>query len=72
VQSITAVECPTCHQPCEYVHWKIRIPSPKKRKAWDEFWENYRKEKPVLDAFNRGELRESVTLDLLNMRLDPR
>jgi hypothetical protein len=68
-QSITAVECPTCHEPCEYVHWKIRVPSPKRIKAWDEFWSKYNAEKSLLDAFHRGELRHDVTLELLNMQL---
>src|SRR5262245_4335397 len=68
-QSITAVHCPTCHALCEYVHWKIRVPSPKRVKTWNEFWSKYKAEKSLLDAFNRGELREDVTLELLNMKL---
>ena len=69
VQSVTAVECPHCHRPCEYVHWKMRVPSPRRAKQWDEFWAKYRAEKALLDAFSRGELRESVRLELLNMQL---
>jgi hypothetical protein len=64
-----AVDCPTCHGPCEYVHWKIRVPSPQRIKAWDEFWSKYKAEKSLLDMFHRGELREDVTLELLNMQL---
>jgi hypothetical protein len=69
-QSVTAVYCPTCHGPCEYVHWKIRIPSPKRTKAWNSFWSKYRVEKSLLAAFYRGELQEDVTLELLNMQLN--
>ena len=69
VQTITAVECPQCHLPCEYVHWKMRVPSPRRAKTWDEFWVKYRAEKALLAAFRRGELRESTRLELLNMQL---
>lgn len=68
-QGAEHVLCPHCHGPCEYVHWKMHIPSPRQRKAWNAFWAKYRAEKDLLDAFNRGELRESVTLELLNMHL---
>jgi hypothetical protein len=68
-QSITAVDCPTCHGPCEYVHWKIRVPSPKRVKVWNEFWSKYKAEKSLLEAFHRGELHEDVKLELLNMLL---
>lgn len=66
---IDSVQCPTCGGVCEFVHWKIRIPSPRKRKAWDEFWRQYKAEKAILHAHRRGELRESVQLKLLNMVL---
>jgi hypothetical protein len=36
-----------------------------------EFWSKYRAEKALLDAFHRGDLRESVRLELLNMELHP-
>jgi hypothetical protein len=68
-QSVQSLRCPTCQAACEYVHWKIRIPSPKRSKAWVEFWTKYRAEKALLNAFHRGELRESVRLELLNMEL---
>jgi hypothetical protein len=64
-----SLQCPTCRGECEYVHWKIRIPSPKSPKAWAQFWHKYRAEKALLDAFHRGELRETVRLELLNMEL---
>lgn len=37
--------------------------------GWDAFWAKYGAEKLLLDAFRRGELREDVTLELLNMQL---
>lgn len=69
MQSITSVNCSSCHEPCEYVHWKMRVPSPKREKAWDEFWAKYKAEKALLEAFYRGKLRQDVTLELLNMQL---
>jgi len=68
-QEVQSVVCPTCGAGCEYVHWKIRIPSPKRAKAWAEFWTQYRAEKALLEAHGRGELRETVRLKLLNMEL---
>jgi hypothetical protein len=66
---VSSVQCPTCGAACEYAHWKIRIPSPKRPKVWAEFWAKYRAEKALLEAFRRGDLRESVRLELLNMEL---
>jgi DNA-directed RNA polymerase subunit RPC12/RpoP len=70
-QEVQLVRCPTCGEECEYVHWKIRIPSPRRPKRWAEFWAKYRAEKALLDAFHRGELRERVRLELLKMELHP-
>ena len=68
-QDVPSLPCPMCQEACEYVHWKIRIPSPKRPKAWERFWEKYRAEKALLEAYYRGKLREDVTLELLNMVL---
>lgn len=68
-QEVQSVRCPTCKAACEGVHWKIRIPSPKRRKVWEEFWDKYRAEKALLDAHQRGELGRSVRLELLNKEL---
>ena len=68
-QENDSVHCPAYKELCEYVHWKIHVPSPSRRKAWDQFWDKYRAEKKLLDSFNRGELHESVTFELLNMVL---
>lgn len=70
-QSVPAVACPHCHQVCEAVHTKMRVPSPRRVKAWDAFWDAYRAEKALLAAHSRGELREKVNLPLLNMVLLP-
>lgn len=50
----------------------MRVPSPKDAKEWDKFWRKYKKEKALLEAHSRGELREEVSLELLNMHLLPR
>jgi hypothetical protein len=68
-QDVRSLRCPNCQGECEYVHWKIRIPSPKRKKAWDGFWAKYRAEKALLQAHYRGELRETVRLELLNVVL---
>lgn len=71
-QSVEAVVCAECHQPCEAVPWKLRVPSPRRDKEWEAFWAAYRAEKALLEAYRRGELRETLTLPLLNMVLHPR
>ena len=68
-EDVQSLRCPTCQEACEYVDWKIRIPSPKWSKAWVQFWTKYRAEKALLDAWHRGDLRESVQLELLKMVL---
>ena len=65
-QSIDSVACPTCHAACEYVHWKIRIPSPKRTKAWDEFWTKYWTEKALIAEFERDKSIKDIRLELLN------
>jgi hypothetical protein len=65
------VTCAVCGEPCEFVHWKIRVPSPAKRRDWDRFWAEYRTEKELLSRFHRGELREPATFRILNMWLKP-
>jgi len=68
-QEVRPIACPTCGAACEEVHWKIRIPSPSRPEAWEEFWAKYLAEKALLAAYHRGELRESVRLELLRMEL---
>lgn len=65
-QSVESVACGICHQTCEYVHWKIHIPSPKHEKGWDQFWETYLREKALIADFLRDKSLNSVPLDLLN------
>lgn len=68
-QNIESLDCPNCGKQCEYVHWKIRIPSSRRRKEWNAFWAKYRAEKALLRRYERGELRDNVRLELLNMVL---
>jgi hypothetical protein len=67
-----AVKCAICGNVCEQVHWKIRVPSPKKDREWKKFWSVYLKEKEQLDKFYNNQLVEEVVLDIHNMRLVPR
>ena len=69
VQTIEAVSCSLCGQPCEYVHWKIHIPSPKKRKEWEAFWTEYRAEKRLLERFRTNPKLKRVSLRILNQEL---
>jgi hypothetical protein len=64
--------CPTCHRACEHVPFGIKAPTPRRMKAWDEFWTRYKAERALLDAYARGELRESVNLDIFGIRLKPK
>ena len=65
-QLVTAVACARCGRSCEYVHWKLHIPSPRKRKEWDEFWTQYLFEKREIRRFEEDETVEEITLPLLN------
>jgi hypothetical protein len=38
----------------------IKMPAPRRTKAWDELWSRYKAERALLDAYTTGELRESV------------
>jgi hypothetical protein len=71
-QDVQSLQCPACRAECEFVHWKIRIPSPKQRKTWNEFWAKYGAEKALLQDFDQGRLRETVHLELHNMVLSKR
>jgi hypothetical protein len=48
------------------------VPSPKYVKAWDRFWEQYRAERDLMDAYGRGEIREAIKLELFNIELPKR
>lgn len=62
------VACPICHDVCESVHSKIRIPSPKRARQWRIFWEKYRAEKRLLRRFLDDPSIKELELDLLNQR----
>lgn len=68
-QSIREVLCPQCKGPCEYVHWKIRVPSPKRVRAWNAFWKTYLAEKALLAEFEKNPTMKQAKLVLLNQRL---
>jgi hypothetical protein len=68
-QSGSPVVCASCGEECERVVSGVRVPSPQHSKAWDRFWQQYRTEKDLLDAYGRGEIREAVKLELFNIEL---
>jgi len=65
-QPARSVACAHCGEPCEYVHWKIRVPSPKRERAWRVFWKKYLAEKHLIAEFLADPAIERVELDLLN------
>ncbi len=66
VQSVDSVACSICGKPCEYVHWKLHIPSPRKKKEWAEFWAIYRRELQLIERYKNDPRIKEITLDLLN------
>ncbi len=69
---ITELPCALCHQPCEYVHWKLHIPSPRRKREWSDFWTRYRLEKQLLKQFENDPRIKEVELELLSRRLTRR
>jgi len=67
--AVPAFVCPICHQQCQRVPPGIRVPTPKRVKAWNEFWTQYKAEKSLLDTYSRGELREKVKLEIFDIEL---
>lgn len=65
-QTVESVKCAICGKFCEYVHWKIRIPSPKKQKEWNKFWSIYRLEKRLIEQWLADESIKVISLDILN------
>jgi hypothetical protein len=65
-QNVEAVPCAVCGKGCEYVHWKLHIPSPRKKKQWEEFWTVYRRETELIERFKADPRIKEITLDLLN------
>jgi hypothetical protein len=62
--------CPNCGEPCE--HCPFKVPTPRRAKAWDQFWTRYKAERALVDAYVAGELRESVQLEIYGVRLKPK
>ncbi len=60
------LRAPSAGSPASTVHWKIHIPSPRKKKEWLEFWAIYRREKRLLEQFQNDPRIKEITLDPLN------
>src|SRR5260370_36689868 len=67
--AIPAFVCPICHETCEHVPWGIRVPMPRRIKAWDHFWTQFKAEKSLLDAYCHGKLRDKVKLEIFDIEL---
>jgi hypothetical protein len=50
----------------------IKMPAPRRMKAWDELWSRYKAERALLVAYTTGELRESVKLEIFRIHLKPK
>jgi hypothetical protein len=70
--ALPPLACPACHQVCEHIPFGFMVPTPRRKKAWDEFWTQYKTEKALLDAYAVGELRESVKLEIFGINLRPK
>ena len=70
--SDSPVKCTICGNECEYVHWKIHVPSPKRKKEWRKFWEIYKKEKRLIELWENDQTVGEINLELLNTILMPK
>ncbi|MBI4833966.1 MAG: hypothetical protein HY811_03995 [Planctomycetes bacterium] len=68
-QAVESVQCAICRKKCEYVHWKIHIPSPKKTKEWQRFWALYKKEKKLIAIWIDDKSIKEINLNLLNKKM---
>ncbi len=68
-QTLAAISCALCGENCEYVHWKLHIPSPAKKRKWGVFWTEYLQEKRLIEQFNTNPNLKHVKLKLLHMQL---
>lgn len=65
-RDVAKFPCPACKRPCERVHAKLRIPSPKREKEWKRFWRIYREEKRQLARFQGDPNVKRIDLKLLS------
>ncbi|WP_162059493.1 hypothetical protein [Undibacterium sp. KW1] len=65
-QNIPAFFCPHCGKESIRVHWKLRVPSPRKIKKWNSFWSRYLSELRQLKEFYTGRGAARLYLPLLN------
>jgi DNA-directed RNA polymerase subunit RPC12/RpoP len=65
-QNIEVFFCPVCGHECVRVHWKLHVPSPKKTKKWNSFWERYLHELRQIEEFRHNPNISEIHLPLLN------
>ncbi|WP_157212782.1 hypothetical protein [Herbaspirillum sp. CF444] len=68
-QNINAFHCPLCGRESIRVHWKLHVPSPKKKKKWNSFWDRYLLELRQIEEFKSNKNIRELRLPLLNIRL---
>jgi hypothetical protein len=72
LSALPPLVCPTCHEVCEHVPSGIKVPTPQRTKAWNDFRTLYKAERELLNAYTAGELRESVKLEIFGIHLKPK
>lgn len=67
-QNIDSFHCPLCGRESIRVHWKLRVPAPRKKKKWDAFWSQYLFELRQIEQFRSDINIQEIQLPLLNMK----
>jgi hypothetical protein len=65
-QNIEAFFWPLCGRESVRVHWKLHMPSPKKLKKWNSFWDRYWSELRQIEEFKHNPNISEIRLPLLN------
>ena len=50
----------------------IKMPAPRRTKAWDELRSRYKAKRALLDAYTTGEVRENVKLEIFGIDQKPK
>jgi hypothetical protein len=68
-QSGRRMMCPACGNECDLASAGILVPSPGDEDPWNRFWSQYNTEKEQLSAFERGELKGQMHVNLFGLTL---
>ncbi len=65
-QNLPSPRCSHCGGTTVCVHWKLHVPSPRKRRKWETFWRQYLLELRLIEEFKAGIGPDELSLSLLN------